>query len=126
MKKETKQLLKKGRRSLSAAELLFKKGDFDFAVSRAYYAMFYAAEAALLQRGQTYSKHAGVISGFYHQFIAAKELPQELHEALHRAFDERQEGDDGFLEQFPKADAEKLLKDAKNFIREIKNLLEKK
>lgn len=126
MKKEVKQLLEKGRRSLNAADILFKRGDFDFAVSRAYYAMFYAAEAALLQRGQTYSKHAGVISGFYHQFIVTGELPQELHEALHRAFDERQEGDYGFLEQFPKADADKLLKDAKNFIQEIKNLLGKK
>lgn len=40
-------LLAKARESIAAAQLLIKDGYFDFAASRAYYAMFYAASALL-------------------------------------------------------------------------------
>lgn len=41
-----------------------KNGLYDFAVSRAYYAMFYIAEAFLLGQDLSFSSHAGVISAF--------------------------------------------------------------
>jgi uncharacterized protein (UPF0332 family) len=44
-------LLKKAKNSLDAARLLVERGFYDFAVSRAYYAMFYVAEAFLLGEG---------------------------------------------------------------------------
>jgi uncharacterized protein (UPF0332 family) len=40
-KKEIADLLGKARRSIKAAERLLQDGDYDFAVSRAYYGMFY-------------------------------------------------------------------------------------
>lgn len=43
MKQEIQKLLEKARRSLKAAQRLFQSGDYDFAISRAYYAMFYSA-----------------------------------------------------------------------------------
>jgi uncharacterized protein (UPF0332 family) len=49
-------LLQKARRTIQSAHLLRADGDFDSAVSRAYYAMFYVAEALLLW------KEAGEIS----------------------------------------------------------------
>jgi len=51
-------LLEKGRRDLEAARILHRAGFSAQAISRAYYAAFYAAEAALLARGETRSKHA--------------------------------------------------------------------
>jgi len=69
MKKEISDLIKKAERSLKAASQLFEEGYLDFAVSRAYYAMFYVAEACLLTKGLSYSKHSGVISGFSQHFI---------------------------------------------------------
>lgn len=125
MKKEVGLLLDKSRRSVKAAELLFEKGNPDFAASRAYYAMFYAAEAALLERGETYSKHAGVISGFYHHFVVPKELPQKLHESFHAAFEDRQQGDYAFLDPFPREEAKKLLSQAKQFVTEVTRYLER-
>jgi uncharacterized protein (UPF0332 family) len=47
-RKEIDELLVKARRSVVAAERLLASSDNDFAVSRAYYAMFYAARALLL------------------------------------------------------------------------------
>lgn len=57
-------LIHKAHRSLAAADRLAKDDDLDFAVSRAYYAMFYAAQAVLLSRGLRFSKHAAVIAAF--------------------------------------------------------------
>lgn len=123
MKKETHLLLQKAKRSLTAARVLFKKGDYDFAASRGYYAMFYAAEAALLEMGKTFSKHSGVISGFYHEFVATNMVPQQLHQHLHEAFEDRSTGDYGFVDPFPQEDAEQILVRAKDFITAMEKMV---
>ena len=50
MSPEQQKLLNKARESLRAAELLIANDLFDFATARAYYTMFYLAEAFLLQK----------------------------------------------------------------------------
>jgi uncharacterized protein (UPF0332 family) len=91
----TDELLHKAQESLSAARILLEQGFFDFAVSRAYYAMFYAAEAVLLDRGLTFSKHTGVIAAFGEHFAKTEDLPRHLHRYLLDAFDLRLVGDYG-------------------------------
>ena len=51
MKAEAEALLQKAYASQRAAELLEREGYLDFAASRLYYAMFYATEALLVERG---------------------------------------------------------------------------
>lgn len=123
MKTETMLLLEKASRSLEAARCMHKNGDHDFAASRAYYAMFYAAEAALLENGESYSKHAGVISGFYQQFVATGKLSQELHQNLHNAFEDRAQADYAFLDPFPESEAAQLLQTAAQFLEQVAALL---
>lgn len=60
MKPEGGRLLLKAARAIRAAELLLREGDPDFASARAYYAMFYAAEALLFERGLQFRKHGAV------------------------------------------------------------------
>lgn len=93
MKKEALILVDKGKRSIGAAKKLLESGYFDFAVSRAYYAIFYLSEALLFEKGKTFSKHAAVISAVYDEFIKSGTLPKEFHKVLHRAFDLRQQSD---------------------------------
>jgi uncharacterized protein (UPF0332 family) len=62
MTPEQAALLSKAHDSVRAAKLLSDAGFCDFAVSRAYYAMFYVAEAFLLGVGLSFSRHAGVIA----------------------------------------------------------------
>jgi uncharacterized protein (UPF0332 family) len=62
-------LLAKADRSLKSARRSFDEADYDFAVSRAYYAMFYAAEALLFSRGLTFARHTGVIAAFNQHFV---------------------------------------------------------
>jgi len=51
--------LERAENSIQAAKELAASGFYDFAASRAYYAAFYAATAALLDEGLEFSKHSG-------------------------------------------------------------------
>ncbi|MCH7723618.1 MAG: HEPN domain-containing protein [Bacteroidetes bacterium] len=62
--KEIESLLKRSDRYLKTAELLIDEGDFESSVSRIYYAMFFAAQAALLSKELSFSSHKMTISGF--------------------------------------------------------------
>jgi uncharacterized protein (UPF0332 family) len=59
MRPEQADLLVKAQQSLEAARVMEERGYYDFAASRAYYTMFYLAEALLLGLGLTFSKHSG-------------------------------------------------------------------
>ena len=50
-REEIESLMRRAERSVRSARNLLDDADDDFALSRAYYAMFYAATAALLGRG---------------------------------------------------------------------------
>ena len=82
MKPEVKELLSKARRSLKTAEQIFKDGEVDFAGSRAYYAMFYVAEALLLERSFAYSSHSAVIANFGKEFAKTGTLNPKFHNYL--------------------------------------------
>lgn len=57
------------RRSLAATRLLIRRSFFSDAVSRAYYAMFYAARAAVHSEGAEPKTHSGVASEFSRLFV---------------------------------------------------------
>jgi uncharacterized protein (UPF0332 family) len=86
-------LLRKAARSIISAEKQLRDGDADFAASRAYYAMFYAAEAALLGEGFVYKKHSAVIAGFAEVFTRTGKLPEHLHRYFMDAQNARLSGD---------------------------------
>lgn len=121
---ETLRLVDKGVRSLAAANKLFQGGDYDFAVSRAYYAMFYLAEAALLSRGMTFSSHSAVISAFGRELVKPGHLSKKLHEALHEGFTERAVGDYEVRESYPRERAERVLASARDFVAAVRGFLE--
>ena len=86
-------LAAKGRRSLEAARRLESDGHHDFAVSRAYCAMFYLAEALLLTRDLEFSRHSAVLAAFQQHFVRAGTLAAEHYEALRLGFEKRQFAD---------------------------------
>lgn len=65
----------------------------DFAVSRAYYGMFYAAQAVLLTKGLHYKRHSAVIANFNREFVKPGVFPKEISRMLDKAFDLRKQGD---------------------------------
>ncbi len=70
--KDIRGLLDKAKESLAATESLFRDGFYDYSAGRAYYAMFYAAEAVLITKNISFSKHNAVISGFEKYFIRSR------------------------------------------------------
>lgn len=90
---EAGALLAKARESKQAAQVLRREGYLNFAASRAYYAMFYAVEALLLERGLSFSSHAAVISAFGREFAKSGDLDARFHRQLIDAQDLRNVGD---------------------------------
>lgn len=86
---QQQSLLRKARRNVRSAKVLLADGDYDTAVSRAYYAMFYVAEALLLSKGLAYSKHSAVIAAFGREFAKTGVLPAEFHADLREAAEAR-------------------------------------
>ena len=64
MMPEQADLLVQAQSSLEAAKLLRAGGYVGFAAARAYYTMFYVAEAFLLGKDLAFSKHSAVHSAF--------------------------------------------------------------
>jgi hypothetical protein len=64
-----KGYLEKAKRKLKVAERLFKSNDHEDAVSRAYYAVYHAAQALLLTKGERVETHKGVVTLFGLLFV---------------------------------------------------------
>lgn len=120
---EISGMLAKSRRYLASAELLRQHGDFDSAVSRLYYAMFYGAEALLLMRGKTFSSHRAVVAAFGEQFIKSGIFPREMHLWLHRAFEKRQLSDYDYLTGITETEVMDLQEKANTFLKKTESFI---
>jgi uncharacterized protein (UPF0332 family) len=93
LKKKTEQFLSKAKDAIEAAELLQKGRKVDSAAGRAYYAMFYIAEALLFEKGFEFGKHSGVHTAFGEHFTKTGEMDPKFHRYLLDAFESRLEAD---------------------------------
>ena len=93
MTPEQRELLERASDSLEAAKLLRSQGFVAFSASRAYYSMFYVAEALLLRKGLSFSRHAGVHRGFAQHFVKPGLVRSEFHDYLTRGMEVRHAGD---------------------------------
>ncbi|HUW62814.1 MAG TPA: HEPN domain-containing protein [Candidatus Bathyarchaeia archaeon] len=95
MTRDTTAQLEKAKESLAAANLLRAQGYNDFTASRAYYAMFYVAEALLASLGQSYSSHAAIQAAYGREFAKVERLAPKFHRWMIDAQDLRNIGDYG-------------------------------
>lgn len=85
--------LPRSRRELAAARLLADEGFRAQTISRAYFAAFYAADAALQTVGESHSKHAGVIAAFIRLLVRDRGVDPEVGRLLRSLFERRNEAD---------------------------------
>lgn len=123
MTADVQPLVDKGRRSLETARRLLRDRDFDFATSRAYYAMFYLAEALLLSHGFEADSHSGVLVLLHREFVRTGLLDPAHARALEVGREERNFGDYDYEEQFTEARAKKAVERAEAFIGAAERLL---
>jgi uncharacterized protein (UPF0332 family) len=102
---EQEDLLVQAQESLAAARLLHQSGYHGFAAVRAYYAMFYIAEAFLLGKGLAFSKHSGVIAAFGEHLSKTGVVPKGFHRYLIRGMQVRHAGDYGKAQSVTAAEA---------------------
>ncbi len=87
--------MRRSRQELEAARYLAGGGFAPQAVSRAYYAAFFAAEEALLALGETRSKHSGVLAAFEKLVVREGGLDPAVGQVLRSLFRRRNEADYG-------------------------------
>ena len=75
MKETTQQLLARALDAIEAADILLTNEKTDIAAGRAYYAMFYVAEALLNEKGFQFGKHGNVIAAYGQHFVEQRVFP---------------------------------------------------
>ncbi|MEW6203036.1 MAG: HEPN domain-containing protein [bacterium] len=118
-RKEIEKLMEKSESNYRSAKMNYDQEFYDAALSRAYYSMFYLAEAILLTKDLRFSKHSGVISAFGQHFAATGEVDPKLHRLLIEAGKERNEGDYDYMVEISEREVGDVLKIAKEFNDEI-------
>jgi uncharacterized protein (UPF0332 family) len=112
---EARRLLEKADRAIAAAERL-ADGFPEFAAGRAYYAMFYVAQALLVTRGLRFARHGGVHAAFGEHFVKTGELDPRYHRWLLDAFDRRVTADYGVEASVGPEEATRMIEQAREFL----------
>lgn len=115
--------LERAEETRAAARLLMQEGFFDSAASRAYYAAFYAATAALLYEQETFKTHGGVLSSFHRVFVKSGRVRVEHGKRLNQLSELRSIGDYGEIHHVPQHEAERAVEDASAVIEAVRRLL---
>lgn len=115
--------LARAHQALSAGDLALAHGDYITSVNRAYYVIFYSANALLSTQSLERSKHSGVIAAFRQHFIKTGLVEAEYSDIYGAVLEDRAEGDYD-LEFEPSADeaAQDMMR-ARRFLTRIENAL---
>lgn len=120
---EVEALLLKAERSFAAARRLLETRDTDFATSRTYYGCFYIAEALLLSKGLSFSRHGQVIAQYGLHFAKNEILDRRFHKLLDDTFSLRQLADYSTNPPLDPADIGELIDEGGSFLREAREYL---
>jgi len=123
VKELSAKLLDKAARSIHAAELLLRTRDPEFAAGRAYYAMFYVAEALLNEKDLRFRTHGGVHGAFGQHFVKAGSFDSKCHRWLLEAFNTRVSSDYGVEASATPEDVALMIEQAREFWREARRYL---
>ncbi len=125
MKEYGRKLLDKSLDAIEAAEGLLDMGKAEIAAGRAYYAMFYVAEALLAEKDLQFNQHGQVIGAYGLHFAKTRELDPKFHRWLADAFDTRLVGDYDVDTDISAGSVAELINQAREFLSAAKTYLEK-
>ncbi|WP_447979714.1 HEPN domain-containing protein [Candidatus Nitrospira bockiana] len=115
--------LSKAQHKLRVARDLANNREWDDAVSRAYYAAFHAAQAALLAEGQKADTHKGLVTLFGLLFIKSGRLEKKWGKFLANLKDDREAGDYEALSYLDEDTARRAVSEAEGFVAEVSRYL---
>jgi uncharacterized protein (UPF0332 family) len=112
-------------REVAAARALIDAGFPEKAVASAYYAVYYAAIAALLLLSEARSRHSGVLAAFGELVIKEGGFDREIGAVRLRLFDRRNEVDYGLAEPSPEEAASET-DGAERFVSAVERWIEER
>lgn len=111
--------LEKAREKLRVARDLAERREWDDAVSRAYYAAFHAAQAALLTEGQRGETHRGVLILFGLLLVKTGKLDRKWGRVLASLKDDRETGDYEAMSWIDEERARRAVEEAEGFVEAV-------
>lgn len=126
-RKEQKEYInlrwKLAKEKIEAAKVLLRNKKYRDTISRAYYAIYYAAKALLLYHGQDPHTHKGV-DILFRKFCATHKKPQETFAKILSVMrEERLNADYREKVRITQVDAQEAIDMAQSFLKEIRNLI---
>jgi uncharacterized protein (UPF0332 family) len=117
------EYLTRAHRVLKTRNLALADEDYITAVNRAYYAIFYSANALLTTKGLERSKHSGVIAAFRQHFVKTGVIEPEYSDFYGSVMENRHSGDYTLVS--PNYDAAHLdLQRAKRLLARVERVLQ--
>lgn len=123
-KQEVGLYIENAREMLEVAAHNIRDGFYGSAVNRAYYAMFYAANALLVTQGFARGKHSGVIAAFREHFVKPGLIEVEYSRIYGRVMDNRRVSDYEIEIPIEPHVAEQDLSDAQRFVERVEQFLQ--
>jgi uncharacterized protein (UPF0332 family) len=109
--------------ALGSAQADLERGDSEFAISRAYYGMFYATVGLLHERGLAFRKHTAVHAALAEHFTRSGTLDPKYHRWLLDASRARNSADYDVEVDFNPEDAATSIERAREFVAAVQRLL---
>jgi uncharacterized protein (UPF0332 family) len=121
MSPRSEEFIASARERLRGAGNALAAGDLDLAVSAAYYAMLYAARAALSESEEHARTHRGAWNLFRKRYVVTDAFDDRLFALAQQAQTAREEGD--YEAVTPSAeDAERYVKGAADFVTAVERM----
>lgn len=111
--------LAKARDKARVARDLLTRGEWDDAVSRAYYAAFHAAQAVLLTEGQRAETHRGMVTLFGLLLVKTGKLERKWGKFLANLKDDREASDYDALSWIDQETAQRSVREAEEFVEAV-------
>lgn len=126
LKEKVEKGLQKAESKLKAARKLLEDGFYEDSVSRSYYSMFHAASTVLMLKDIEARSHSGLVQMFGLHLVKTGEIDKKFGEMLSQIRELREDSDYEILFEASEEEAELSLKNAEQFLKEIKRYLKKK
>lgn len=113
---------RRAKEDIAAATQLLASHFYLAAVSRAYYAVFYAITALLLASGTEIHTHKQLGIQFRKQFVQTQKVPQKFSALLEELFQARQAADYDAIPEMDPDEVNHLIQSADEFVKLLNKL----
>ena len=113
----------KAKESMQAARRDVAAGAYALAINRAYFSLFYAVSALLLEGGHRFKKHAGVRAAFNRHLVKTGRVNRKHADLYNQLFDNRQAGDYVEFTEFDGPYVQEKIAACEEFLSDVRTLL---